>query len=141
MFARLMGLKTISPGDLHELVKNQAVTAIDVNSPRSYAQAHVPGALNLDPMSYGGADLPADKDAALVFYCSNFMCRKAPNAARRARVMGYSKSLVMSVGIKGWLAAKLPTQSAQEGARASAAQELAAHESAGQESGRHHSAD
>ncbi len=44
-----------------------------------------PGALNLDPVDYRDADLPADKDANLVFYCSNSMCRKAPNAARRAK--------------------------------------------------------
>jgi rhodanese-related sulfurtransferase len=113
MFARLMGLKTISPNDLYEWVKGKSVTAIDVNSPQSFKQAHVPGAVNLDPLTYSDADLPADKNASLVFYCSNIMCRKAPNAARRARGMGYANSYVMSAGVKGWLAANLPTESAE----------------------------
>lgn len=47
----------------------------------------------------------------LVFYCSNPLCRKAPNAARRAKQMGYHNVQVMSAGISGWLNAKFPTES------------------------------
>ena len=114
MFARLMGLKTISPSDLHRLMQNPApATVIDVNSRSSWLTARVPGASNLDPVDYKDSDLPADKDAALVFYCSNPMCRKAPNAARRAKKMGYNNVQVMSAGITGWLSAKLATESGE----------------------------
>jgi rhodanese-related sulfurtransferase len=113
MFARLMGLKTISPGELQQEILKQQATAIDVNSRQSWAQAHVPGALHLDPAAYGERDLPPDKDASLVFYCSNPLCRKAPNAARRAKKMGYGNVKVMSAGISGWLAARLPTESGE----------------------------
>jgi rhodanese-related sulfurtransferase len=37
------------------------------------------------------------------------MCRKAPSAAARAKKMGYANVQVMSAGIRGWLAADLPT--------------------------------
>ncbi|HWN42407.1 MAG TPA: rhodanese-like domain-containing protein [Thermoanaerobaculia bacterium] len=77
----------------------------------SWATARVPGALNLDPAGYDEKSLPADKDSLLVFYCSNPLCRKAPNAARRAKQMGYRNVHVMSAGISGWLNAKLPTES------------------------------
>jgi rhodanese-related sulfurtransferase len=110
MFARLMGLKSISPGALHQLLQQRQVTVIDVNSRQSWMKARVPGALNLDPAGYQDNDLPADKQAGLVFYCSNPLCRKAPNAARRAKSMGHSDVQVMSAGITGWLAAALPTQ-------------------------------
>lgn len=110
MFALLMGLKTISPGGLHEMMRKQPVTVIDVNSPQSWIKGRVPGALNLDPAGYDASDLPADKESSLVFYCSNPLCRKAPNAARRAEKMGYGDVRVMSAGISGWLAAKLPTE-------------------------------
>jgi rhodanese-related sulfurtransferase len=112
MFARLMGLDTISPKELLPLVERQAVIVIDVNSAQSWSKAHVPGARNLDPVGYTERDLPADKDAALVFYCSNPLCRKAPNAARRAEKMGYRNVKVMSAGISGWLDAKLPAEGA-----------------------------
>jgi len=115
MFAWLMGLKTISPERLHQLVQDKAVTTIDVNSRGSWLEAHVPGALSLDPTGYKESDLPSDKDALLVFYCSNPMCRKAPNAARRAKQMGYSNVQVLSAGISGWLGAKLPTDSGDPG--------------------------
>lgn len=113
MFARLMGLKTISPGALHQLMQSELVTAIDVNPRPSWAKARVPGALHLDPIGYADRDLPSDKDSMLVFYCSNFMCRKAPNAARRAKHMGYGNVHVMSAGISGWLDAALPTESGE----------------------------
>ncbi len=110
MFARLMGLKSISPKALHQTMQDQPVTVIDVNSRQSWTKAHVPRAGHLDPATYREDDLPMDKAAMLVFYCSNPMCRKAPNAARRAKKMGYSNVHVMSAGITGWLGANLPTE-------------------------------
>jgi rhodanese-related sulfurtransferase len=114
MFARLMGLNVISPGKLQQLMQKQPVSILDVNSQQSWLKAHVPGALPLDPMSYGESDLPADRDSTLVFYCSNFLCTKAPNAARRAKEMGYRNVYVMSAGISGWVGASLPTESGEE---------------------------
>lgn len=113
MFATLMGLNTISPTHLHQMLQNQQVTVIDVNASQSWVKAHVPGALNLDPVGYNDNDLPFDKEAPLVFYCSGPMCRKAPNAARPASQMGFKKVKVMSAGISGWLTARLPTESGE----------------------------
>jgi rhodanese-related sulfurtransferase len=110
MIARLMGLDTISPKDLHRALADGSTSVIDVNSPQSWATAHVPGAINLDPIAYSPSDLPSDKGAHLVFYCSNPWCRKAPNAARRAGSLGYRNVRVMSAGIKGWLEADLPVE-------------------------------
>jgi rhodanese-related sulfurtransferase len=109
MFALLMGLKTVSPSTLAKLTHDGAVTVVDVNSRESFTAAHVPGAVNLDPETYAEQDLPANRDTELVFYCSNSMCRKAPNAAKRAKKMGYRNVKVMSAGIKGWVGANLPT--------------------------------
>jgi rhodanese-related sulfurtransferase len=87
------------------------VAVFDVNSPQSWVTARVPGARNLDPVGYTERDLPPGKSDELVFYCSNPMCRKAPNAARRAKGMGYTNVRVLAAGITGWLAEKLPTES------------------------------
>jgi rhodanese-related sulfurtransferase len=111
VIALLMGLKTISPAALSELMGRETVTVLDVNAPGSWARARVPGARALNGQEFGEADLPADKDATLIFYCSNPLCRKAPNAAKRATAMGYRQVRVMSAGIQGWLGAGLPTQS------------------------------
>jgi rhodanese-related sulfurtransferase len=114
MFARLMGLKTLSPAELHRLIQAPgSVTVIDVNSRESWIEGHVPGARNLAPTGFTGGDLPADKSAVLVFYCSNPLCRKAPNAARHARELGYREVRVLSAGIRGWRAARLPVEADQ----------------------------
>ena len=111
LLALLMGVKTISPQDLQRLMAESQVTVLDVNSRESWMGAHVPGALNLNPVDYKESELPLAKASALVFYCSNPMCRKAPNAARRAKNMGYGNVRVMSAGISGWLDDRLPTES------------------------------
>jgi rhodanese-related sulfurtransferase len=109
-----MGLNVISPGKLQQLMQKQPVSVLDVNSRQSWLTARVPGARLLDPMGYDESDLPADRDSTLVFYCSNFMCRNAPNAARRAKDMGYRNVYVMSAGISGWVGASLPTESGEK---------------------------
>lgn len=110
MFARLLGLRTISPRKLHQTMQERQITVVDVNSRESWLEAHVPGAIRLDPSDYSEHELPSDRDGTVVFYCSNVMCRKAPNAARRARRMGYNNVIVMSAGIRGWLSSALPAE-------------------------------
>lgn len=113
MLATLMGLKSISCRDVAGLLPSRRAVVYDVNPPARWAAAHVPGARNLDPVHFAETELPADKHTELVFYCSNFMCRKAPAAARRARTMGYDNVRVMSAGIQGWLGDGLPVEAAQ----------------------------
>jgi rhodanese-related sulfurtransferase len=108
MFALLMGLKTVSPAGLRQLLDEKQAAAFDVNSAQTFLQAHVPGAVNLG-VEFEESELPPDKATTLVFYCSNPLCRKAPNAARRAKKLGYEAVRVMSAGINGWLSAGLPT--------------------------------
>ena len=111
MYALFMGLKSISPANLHDLMRAESVAVVDVNARASWLEARVPGAKNLDPANFGSNDLPADKSATVVFYCSNLLCRKGPKAASRARKLGHGNAMVMSAGIKGWLGARLPTES------------------------------
>lgn len=110
MMAQLMGLPVVSPERLKHLVDEKQVTVIDVNSDERFHQGHVPGARHLNGAEYTEADLPPDKTTTLVFYCSNALCRKAPNAAKRAQKMGYTDVKVLASGVKGWVAKRLPTE-------------------------------
>ncbi|MBO6794217.1 MAG: rhodanese-like domain-containing protein [Balneolaceae bacterium] len=112
MIARLMGLKTISPKDLHGAIEQKSVHVYDLNAPHVYKSGHVPGAVHLNHETFDGSELPYDKKADLVFYCSNPMCRKAPNAAKLAKTKGYENVRVLSAGINGWMGKKLPVVSA-----------------------------
>lgn len=112
MFAMLMGLKSIAPRELHGRIGQGGLTVIDVNAHHAWLKARVPGALNR-PADVDAGMLPADLGTPLVFYCSNPLCRKAPQAARKAERLGYTDVRVMSAGISGWLGAGLPVDSGQ----------------------------
>ena len=57
MFARLMGLKTISPAALQQLLRgSQRVFTVDVNSTQNWLKARVPGASHADPAAFVEAD-------------------------------------------------------------------------------------
>jgi len=47
------------------------VHVYDGNSPKTYAENHLPGAVNLNSKDIKEGVLPADKDATLIFYCAN----------------------------------------------------------------------
>jgi rhodanese-related sulfurtransferase len=111
MLARLMGLRTVDPATLHRRMQNERIAVFDVNSRASWLDARIPGARHLDPEAFLASDLPAARDHALVFYCSNPFCTKAPRAARRARKLGYREVQVLSAGITGWRGAGLATES------------------------------
>ena len=107
-----MGLKTISPAALHELMGQETVTVLDVNAPGSWARAHVPGARALNAQEFREADLPADKDGR----SSSTARTPVPEGAERGEARdrdGLPAGAVMSAGIQGWLAAGLPTQSGE----------------------------
>ncbi|MGD9584832.1 MAG: rhodanese-like domain-containing protein [Lysobacterales bacterium] len=106
-----MGLKAITPAVLQQMVRDRPVSLFDVNAQHSWSKARVPGARRIDHARFSEVDLPVDRRAALVFYCSNPLCSKAPLAARRAERMGYLDVRVMPAGISGWIASGLPVES------------------------------
>ena len=68
----------------------------------------IPGAVLLSSYSFEASELPDDKAASLVFYCSSERCSAAPRAAERAQSAGFQQVYVMPEGIKGWVKAGKP---------------------------------
>jgi len=99
----------VSIEEVEAIIADGSRTILDVNSAESYANGHVPGALHLDKTNLV-AGLPADKSAALVFYCGSPTCQAAPNAARTAASLGYENVAVLSAGISGWTEAGKPVE-------------------------------
>ena len=64
--------------DIPELTVDEVATrlgepgfhVIDNNGQGRWKRSHVPGAKNLNAHTFEASDLPADKAATLVFYCS-----------------------------------------------------------------------
>ena len=100
-------LRTISPADVAALIGKPAVFIYDCNGPELYAQGHVPTSTLMPYDSVTVNRLPPNRDATLVFYCYNELCRASPVAARAAMALGYRNVLQMPAGIAGWKASKL----------------------------------
>lgn len=108
----VLRLQNISPTEVSELLHSgEEMNVYDLNGAQRWAEARVPGSQLLDVQANLATELPAAKDKRLIFYCSNPMCRKAPNAATKAEYLGYTNVQVMRAGITGWVSAGFETES------------------------------
>jgi rhodanese-related sulfurtransferase len=110
--ADMSGLQTLTVPDLVTLrTVHSDLVLCDANSPKTRGRFGViPGALLLSNYrDYAPAvELPSDKARKLVFYCHSEWCGAASDAARKAIAAGHRDVLVLSAGIKGWIAAGEP---------------------------------
>lgn len=97
--------------ELERQLSEGACVAVDANGPPTRKKLGIiPGAVLLsDYEAFALSELPADKQKRLVFYCANEYCDASHEAAKRARVAGYSDVKVLPAGIAGWVKAKKPT--------------------------------
>ena len=100
----------VTTEELAKIVAEKKAVIIDVNPAARYAKGHVPGAINADYEKLDAKILPADKAAAIVFYCASEKCPASEMAACQAIALGYTNVKVYKPGIAGWEAAKQPTQ-------------------------------
>jgi len=108
-------LPVVSVEEASALIEAGTATAVDANSPGTRTEhGTVPGARLLTSSSTydAAAELPANHDDTLVFYCANEHCSASDSAAHRAVSAGYGDVRVMRAGIQGWEAAGKPTQPA-----------------------------
>jgi hypothetical protein len=64
------GLPELSVADVAGRLGQPGFHVFDNNGHARWARSHVPGAKNLNAYDYAAGELPADKSATLVFYCS-----------------------------------------------------------------------
>ena len=103
----------ISIADLKKAIADKKVTVIDVMGSKSYAEKHVPGAIDFASVKADFAKaLPADKNALVVAYCGGPSCKAYQAAANAAEKLGYKNIKHLSAGISGWVAAGEKTEKA-----------------------------
>lgn len=97
--------------ELKSAIAAKKVTLLDVNGPVSYANGHIPGAIDFTAHSADLAKvLPANKSALVVAYCGNEHCGAYARAAEAAQKLGYTNVQHFKPGIAGWKAANEPTE-------------------------------
>ncbi|MBI2922325.1 MAG: hypothetical protein HYY18_14830 [Planctomycetes bacterium] len=68
---RKSGWTDIGIDELETLIREKKATVIDNNPKFVFEKRRLPGATWLNAVKYEASDLPADKGAAVVFYCMN----------------------------------------------------------------------
>jgi rhodanese-related sulfurtransferase len=108
-------VKSLTITEVASLQKEKKATVLDANF-EQFRQENgvIPGALLLTSFNkYDAAkELPAAKDAKLVFYCANTQCQASHAAAQRALQAGYTDVSVLPDGLLGWKKAGQPTATA-----------------------------
>ena len=104
-------IQDISLNDLKAAIAAKKVTLLDVNGPVTYANGHIPGAIDYTAhLKDLGTLLPADKSSLIVAYCGNELCGAFARAAEAAQKLGYTDVRHFKPGIAGWKAAGEPTE-------------------------------
>ena len=89
--------------ELKSAIAAKQVTLLDVNGPVSYANGHIPGAIDFTAHTANlSSVLPADKNALVVAYCGNEHCGAYARAAEAAQKLGYTNVQHFKPGIAGW---------------------------------------
>ncbi|MCY4402899.1 MAG: rhodanese-like domain-containing protein [Candidatus Poribacteria bacterium] len=102
----------ISPDELTEA--GDSVILLDVRDEPDYDEEHLPNAVSL-PRGYIELDIDetvTDENTHIVTYCGGGT--RATLSAHTLRNMGYENVSVLTGGFRGWIAAGLPTEKADE---------------------------
>ena len=104
--------QTITRDELKSGLEDGTITAVDALPQSYYAEAHIPGAVNLvaDDVSARADELLPARDAAIVTYCSNAACANSGHVANALAKLGYTNVRKYAEGIQDWVEAGLPIE-------------------------------
>ncbi|WP_421118121.1 rhodanese-like domain-containing protein [Aquihabitans daechungensis] len=104
-------LRLISREALAVLVTDDAVQLVEALGPSFFADARLPGAINLPPdrVDAMAPRLLPDSAQPVVVYCSR-TCTNAEETARHLLRLGYRDVRVFAAGKEDWVEAGLPVE-------------------------------
>ena len=103
-------ISTITRQQLLALLRaGEPMVLVEALGPAFFADAHLPGAINLPPSAVGDAAGHAipDREARIVVYCSR-SCEMSLDTARRLTALGYTRVKHYAGGKEDWVEAGLP---------------------------------
>ena len=122
--ATLAGGKVIAPAEAKTLLDGKQALFFDMRSAVNFGKGHIPGAKALPYKEnsefvadfdakvdqFDLAQLPADKNAAMVFYSDGPTGWKSYKAAALSIKAGYKKVMWFREGFSSWQAAQYPVE-------------------------------
>lgn len=108
-FAGRDGMEPVSRSELVELIREDAVTVLDVRPADEYAMGHLPDAINIpvDELERRLGELPPDRE--VVAYCRGPWCVLSFEAVAALRARNISARR-LAAGLPEWKAAGLPVE-------------------------------
>ncbi len=110
-------LQYIDKENLQGLIKeNKDLVIIDVLSPKSYAENHIKGAVNIpyNKISEEKVLEQLDKNKTYVLYCANKRCKASTGAAKILLKHGFRKVYDYENGLAEWMESELAVSKAAE---------------------------
>jgi rhodanese-related sulfurtransferase len=108
--------KEITVKELKADIAAKKVTLLDANGSETWAEGHIPGAIDFTASKSKLASvLPKDKSALVVAYCGGPKCKAYQAAAQAAEKLGYTNIRHLTAGISGWKEAGEKTEPAKKG--------------------------
>jgi len=102
----------ITRDEVKDRINAGEVVVLEALPPMSYADAHLPGALNMphDQVDELAPRLVPDKSTDVIVYCANGPCQNSGIAARRLTELGYTSVYDYELGKQDWVEGGLPTE-------------------------------
>ena len=98
-----------------KLEEGDPFVLVDALAPMVYAHSHLPGAINLPPLSIDAETIAQripDRDAEIVVYCTSPACEDSVASARRLQELGYTNVRRYAGGKNEWRDRGLPLERA-----------------------------
>ncbi len=92
------------PSDVYHDVTNKVsgIIVVDARTPETYAEGHVPGAINIPHRTIDSTTTASlSRDTMLVTYCDGVFCNASTKAAAKLTALGF-KVKEMLDGMDGW---------------------------------------
>ena len=91
-------------------VENAGVKLVNVLDQNYFADAHIPGSLNITLDALEDASKDWNKDANIVVYCADYKCSASSAAARKLAALGFTNVKAYEAGMAGWAQAGFPVE-------------------------------
>jgi ArsR family transcriptional regulator len=108
-FNKLDDLEPVTRTQLRKMIREGAVTVLDVRPPDEFALGHVPGAVNIPLRALKERLAEINPDREIVAYCRGEYCVLSFEAVALLRARGF-KARRLEEGLPEWRAAGLPVK-------------------------------
>ncbi|MEA5628265.1 rhodanese-like domain-containing protein [Nostoc sp. UHCC 0251] len=98
--SRVNKLQSVDTQTLKQLLKQQAITLIDVREPAEYAGEHIPGATLISLSKFDPRKVPQDQDTKVILYCRSG--NRSTMAAQKLFDAGFTTVTHLEGGISAW---------------------------------------